>query len=167
MKLDLQKVGSIEFTGNEIDITDPCYDKNVLCREKRKIQLGHYNCYTGTINFDGDKRICALIILSESVDPDEMPINARRDGQIGVDAGVAGFFENKPDYNDAEWTEICSYLYPKTDMQGGTGCSSWIVDKGSPFKCRGFFSYSGFGDGVYDFYRLTRNRKFVGYKLVF
>lgn len=93
MKLDLEKVGSIEFTGNEIDITDPSYDKNVLCREKRKIQSGHYNCYAGTINFDGDKRICALIILSESVDPDEMPINARRDGQIGVDGKIVSLYE--------------------------------------------------------------------------
>ena len=39
MLLKLEKVGSIEFVGNVIDITDPCYDKEVFCRESRNSNL--------------------------------------------------------------------------------------------------------------------------------
>lgn len=57
-------------------------------------------------------------------------------GTIGVDAGLAGFFRNKPDYNDEEWANFCTMI-----SKG----SVWLTDEG-------FYSHSGYGDGVYNVY---------------
>ena len=57
-------------------------------------------------------------------------------GTIGVDAGLAGFFNNKQDFNDDEWSELC-------DRIGGG--NAWNL-------YNGVFSSSGFGDGIYDVY---------------
>ena len=54
-------------------------------------------------------------------------------GIIGVDAGLAGFFTDKPDYSDEQWMELCNNL--------GTE-DVWI-------RPEGFFSSSGYGDGSY------------------
>ena len=51
--LKTEKIGAIEFEGNEIDITDPCYDKDVFCRARKKIWPGRYNCYVETDRIDG------------------------------------------------------------------------------------------------------------------
>ena len=57
-------------------------------------------------------------------------------GEIGVDAGMAGFFENKPDFDDEEWELFCEKLRDKD-------CA--ILPYG--VVCR-----SGFGDGRYPVY---------------
>ena len=54
-------------------------------------------------------------------------------GNIGVDAGLAGFFHDKPDFTDAQWTAFCDQIK--------TG-DTWLTDLG-------FFSVSGYGDGAY------------------
>lgn len=165
--LKTEKIGTIEFAGNEIDITDPCYDKDVFCRARRKILPGRYDCYVETDRIDGYRMICTLAILAESVDYGDKMLRARKEGHIGVDAGIAGFFENKPDYDDSDWDKICSYVYPQKAAYGTAHPDIWLVDESTPLKCRGFFSQSGYGDGMYALYRLTRARKFVGYKLKF
>ena len=62
--------------------------------------------------------------------------NMEQIGTIGVDAGLAGFFRNKPDYNDEEWANFCTMI-----SKG----SVWLTDEG-------FYSHSGYGDGVYNVY---------------
>jgi hypothetical protein len=57
-------------------------------------------------------------------------------GNIGVDAGLAGFFQDKPDYNREAWLKMCDKLINRTWM---------ITDEG-------FFTESGYGDGCYDVY---------------
>ena len=57
-------------------------------------------------------------------------------GSIGVDAGLAGFFHDKPDYTDEQWSVFCSTI----------ACGeAWVKEEG-------FFSSSGIGDGEYDVY---------------
>ena len=165
--LKTEKIGTIEFSGNEIDITDPCYDKDVFCRARRKILPGRYDCYVETGKIDGYRIVCTLTILTKSVDLGDKTLRARKEGYIGVDAGVAGFFENKPDYDDSDWNKICSYIYPKTAASGTAHPDIWLVDESTPLKCRGFFSQSGYGDGMYAFYQLTSGGKFAGYKIKF
>lgn len=165
--LKTEKIGTIEFAGNEIDITDPCYDKDVFCRARRKILPRRYDCYVETGKIDGYRIVCTLTILTKSVDLGDKTLRARKEGYIGVDAGVAGFFENKPDYDDSDWNKICSYIYPKTAASGTAHPDIWLVDESTPLKCRGFFSQSGYGDGMYAFYRLTSGGEFAGYKIKF
>lgn len=120
---------------NKIDITDPCYSRNVWCRiNDYEIPAGEYKCY---IKEKSDKetggwgkRVAKIGIRKEKAD------NYTKIGYIGVDAGLAGFFFDKPDYTDDQWNELCNMV------RNG---NAWIVDYG-------FFSESGYGDGSYDVY---------------
>jgi len=54
-------------------------------------------------------------------------------GELAVDAGLAGFFQNKPDYNDDEWDEFCEKINEH----------NYLITK------EGFCTESGYGDGWY------------------
>lgn len=130
--------GTINLPG-KIDITDPCYNKDVWCRINNfPISAGEYECYT--MNADNEEtegwgeRVARIGIRKDKAK------TYKRKGSIGVDAGLAGFFVDKPDYNDAEWNEFCNRIYSD---------KAWLVDDG-------FYSESGYGDGCYSVY--------VGYK---
>ena len=102
MKLNYELVGTLNITADEIDITDPCYDKDVWCRTRKPITPGEYNCYVGIgSNKNWGARVYMLILLAADVDLDSKG-DVENVGTIGVDAGMAGFFENKPDYSDEE-----------------------------------------------------------------
>ena len=81
-----------------------------------------------------DSRVGIIGIYLDGKIPERRSM--REIGEIGVDAGLAGFFENKPDYNDDEWGEFCDAI-----MEG----NAWMID------C-GVFSSSGWGDGCYGVY---------------
>lgn len=163
MKLKIERVGMLSIQKQKLDITDPGYDKDVWCRLERPIFAGEYNCFIGKDKYN---RIYALILLSKDIDFDDKRLKVTEDGSIGVDSGTAGFFVNKPDYSDKEWSEVCEYLFGnKEDTRQNK--NFWLTDEHTPLKCQSFFSFSGMGDGVYDLYRITKNRKIVGYKLVF
>ena len=132
----MKRVGTILFEQGSVDVTDPCYDNDVaFWRTQIKIKPGLYNCYV----YKWKTRIAAIEIKHERY----VSIKGyyQLHATIGVDAGLAGFFENKKDYSDEEWKLFCNDLS--------------IEDKKDPtkkyyFKDNGFFSQSGFGDGVYD-----------------
>lgn len=135
-------VGTKKF-GPEIDITDPCYNKKVWCRLNNvKIKEGEYRCivwikkthyddYHGNRHYD--TRIAKIGIYYGDIPHAE---KLKEIGDIGVDAGLAGFFNNKPDYNDEEWSELCSAIKGK----------DYLINE------EGFFSSSGYGDGYYPVY---------------
>lgn len=137
--------GQQEF-GSVIDITDPCYKKDVWCRiNDVHIQAGIYDCYfktrETTIEFRGGHiQNCTVsavgIVLDGCMIPTEEQIEYV--GEIGVDSGMAGFFENKPDYTSDEWEEFCDFIIKR----GGFKQLAWK-------KPEGFFSVSGDGDGSY------------------
>lgn len=120
---------------DKIDITDPCYNKDVWCRINNfPITPGVYECYV--VEADNEEtggwgtRIARIGIRKDKANHYE------RKGNIGVDAGLAGFFINKPNYTDDEWHKICDEISGK-DV-------SLAADH--------FFSSSGYGDGAYDVY---------------
>ena len=130
--------------GNTVDITDPCYDRDVWCRMNNvPIKSGEYYCIkwlnTEKGEFDGkpyeDTMVGILGIYLDGVIPQQKQMVEI--GSIGVDAGLAGFFENKPDYNDNEWREFCDRL--------GKNKNAWETE------C-GVYSSSGYGDGYYGVY---------------
>lgn len=65
-------------------------------------------------------------LLNESNAPQIM----EKIGSIGVDAGLAGFFHNKPDYSDEAWSKFCDRI-----RHG----DAWLTEDG-------FYSSSGYGD---------------------
>ena len=123
-------VGEITLE-NKVDITDPCYDKDVWCRTTQKCSPGTYKCIVELGDCDSwGERVFSIAITNGRPEPDELEYVA----EIGVDAGLAGFFPDKKDYNDKEWEEFCD----KT--RDG---HYWLIDGG-------FVSSSGYGDGGYE-----------------
>lgn len=165
MKLNFTLVGTIDIADDKIDITDPCYDKSTWCRTQKPIVSGEYNCYAGVgSNKTWGKRVYSLIILANGLNLDGK-YDVQSVGSIGVDAGMAGFFVNKPDYSDDDWNQVCDYVFENDG--GGQPKKFWIVDEDTPLRCKGFFSESGIGDGEYVVYEIKQHDKIVGYKLEF
>lgn len=153
----VKTLGIKDFHG-EVDITDPCYDRDVWCRMNNvKIAKGQYTCvvYVSKHWYDdpcwkgltppvGRKKriyynnIDSIGIFHTELVGDNIE-NTRLSmdyiGNIGVDAGLAGFFHNKPDYNDKEWHDFCDSIHRSRD--------AYIRDNG-------FFAASD--DGGYDVY---------------
>jgi len=130
----MEYVGTIEL-GTKVDITDPCYDKDTWCRMTTNCEPGEYKGYI-EMSDQGDwgMRVASVSIFKGDKiwEIEEMEYI----GNIGVDAGLAGFFNNKPDFNDEEWYEFCDKI------EDG---NAWNL-------YNGIFSSSGFGDGGYDVY---------------
>ena len=72
-------------------------------------------------------------------------------GSIGVDAGLAGFFHNKPDYSDEEWGRFCDRV------RNG---DAWLIEDG-------FYSSSGYGDGCYGVYAYKQDGAITALELRF
>ena len=147
---DLKKVVVGEYVfGSETDITDPCYDRDVWCRINDIPTVpGKYVCIAYFLNDENwGNRIAMMRIEHESVCgiedivAEEVFIN-----EIGVDAGLAGFFNKKPDYTDDEWVKFCNDLgreYPRHKI---------VKD--------GFVCSSGYGDGEYPVYGHKENNRY-------
>lgn len=151
-----KKIGTKYFEG-VIDITDPCYSKDVWCRMNATVKAGEYDCYiwrhTDKGFYNGeeykDVRVGVIGIYLNGIIP---PQRSMEDiGSIGVDAGLAGFFMNKPDYNDDEWSDFCD------SIRNG---DAWIKDEG-------FFSSSGYGDGFYGVYANKVNGEITALEIRF
>lgn len=148
-------IGSMYIDG-AVDVTDPCYDRDEWCRMNEvKVKPGEYTCAVwhekvketqSTYNVVG----VIGIYLNGFIPPQRSmePI-----GEIGVDAGLAGFFMNKPDFNDDEWNKFCNTLdFDKDD--------TWLNDLG-------FYSVSGHGDGGYNVYANKVNGEITALEIRF
>lgn len=149
--------GTITFTKDVIDVTDPCYDKDVWCRSTLPIKPGEYEWQAVENTGIFGTRIHSLSIFQKGA------ILRSKRGKtvtyIGVDAGLAGFFEEKPDYDDKEWHAICDALSNKKVI---------VAEKENPFKCVGICSDSGYGDGEYAVVKLYDvEGHWVGYRIIY
>lgn len=136
---DTVEFGELNFGAESVIVTDPCYNSDVQCREIVPMLPGAYIC-VAHFSDDGDWgiRVAKIgIYRSTQVLEEMMEGMYFRIGSIGVDAGLAGFFEKKPDFTDEQWHDFCN------DIRSG---DAWIIDGE---LVRGFFSSSGFGDGSY------------------
>jgi hypothetical protein len=151
-----KKIGTKHFEGI-VDITDPCYDRDVWCRMTAEVKAGEYECHiwrqTKKCNYDGreykDVRVGVIGIYLDGIIPAARVMEEI--GEIGVDAGLAGFFMNKPDYNDEEWDDLCNSIHDG---------DAWIRDDG-------FFSSSGYGDGCYGVYAYKIDNEIVALEIRF
>lgn len=155
--MNKKKVGTMNFHGS-VDITDPCYDRNVWCRMNDvKIKDGEYDCYIwldkcryeypdGFIDVYDVVSIIGIYRngIVQCEDMEEI-------GKIGVDSGLAGFFHNKADFSDEEWREMCS-----TCERG----YAWMLKDG-------FFSVSGDGDGMYKVYAYKQDGEITALEVHF
>ena len=139
----MQKLGTITFTQGTVTITDPCYNRGTWCTAT--VQNVHQGEWTAEIEIsdEGDwgKRVKNLVLTADGETGGE---EERLPDEIGVDAGVCGVFEDKPNYGDADWFNLCDS--DLSDRFGG------LAKKDNSFQCVGAWSSSGYGDGGYDAY---------------
>lgn len=149
-------IGRKEFSGT-VTVTDPCYEKGAWCTLDANVRKGLYDCYVWRdydkfeINgeeFD-DVNVGVIGIYLDGIIPSQKSMKLL--GSIGVDAGLAGFFMNKPDYTDDEWDDFCD------SIRNG---DAWI-------KSEGFFSSSGYGDGCYNVYGIIDDGEAVALEIRF
>ncbi len=157
-------IGKIAILDGIVDITDPGYENDTWCaRFGYKIKPGIYKCYIDMVNFvskvicetedcfdllkgykEGDiaimddNRIVTLTIIHESIDKDTLLKFDIIDDNIGVDAGMCGFYNHKPNFSDEEkwtnfWQNLTEYKHRVCDCKHANGVTV----------------SSGFGDGVY------------------
>lgn len=146
--IEVKSVGQITLA-DTCDLTDPCYDKDVWCRTTVENMLpGKYNCYAAVSDEKnwGD-RVCRTWIIHEDFDKNPADDENFAEGLYidkvsnnGVDAGLFGYFNNKPDFDDKTWDEFLAHI-----------SSMHPVITVCPFDGRdGFVTSSGYGDGGYD-----------------
>lgn len=161
---------AIEIKANKIDITDPCYDKDTWCRMKKPITPG---MYVGKAEISDEtngwgERVLNLSIIKEGVSEDRIKYSGRAIGSIGVDAGLAGFFVDKPDYTeDTAWNKFCNWLFD--NERDNKQEKIHVCTEDSPAGCVGCFTSSGYGDGGYPVYKLTNRQtgEHIGYSIIF
>ena len=147
MKLRKHKVGNIRFDG-KIDITDPCYSRDVWCRMNGiEVKAGEYEAAIWT----GDNAVGILGIYFNGIVPDQNKMEYL--GEIGVDAGVAGFVRAGTELNREEWNKFC-------DMTSKSKKDAWILDWG-------IVSSSGYGDGSYDVFSYKLNDEITAVEIRF
>lgn len=141
------KVVGTKHFDSQIDITDPGYKRYTLGRlNDVKIKEGEYQCIiwnerksynspSGELHYNTYVSKIG-IYLGEIPDVHDF----EEIGEIGVDSGMAGFFNHKPDYTIEEWFKLCESLHPNN------------VSKEYHINDEGFFSNSGRGDGCYSVY---------------
>lgn len=152
-----KKIGIKDFHGS-VDITDPCYNKDVWCRMNDvKIKEGEYTClvwyHTDKENYNGEPYAYKVVRIIGIYLDGKIPVQKamKEIGSIGVDAGMAGFFHNKPDYDDEAWNAFCDRI-----RHG----DAWINEDG-------FYSSSGYGDGGYGVYAQEQNGEIVALEIRF
>lgn len=159
MKLKKELLGAHNFP-EFVDITDPCYDHDVWCRMNNvQISAGTYVCaiwksrhsytYEGKRHYYRRVRILSIYKIGVSIPNDEDVWEEI--GEIGVDAGLAGIFHSKPDYNDEQWADFCDQM---------SHCESRICDEG-------FVASSGDGDGCYPVYAYRKDGEIVALEIRF
>lgn len=180
-------VGTIDINDGLVDITDPCYNEDMWCALfGYNIKPGKYNCYVNIGNFPSkvkynaddievriygkvpnytytlqDRRIIDLII--EHIDQTDSPSPTLLDGwelvsnQIGVDAGMCGFYNHKPNFYADDWSNFWQNLKDYPHLKNIT-CD---------IKPYGITVSSGFGDGCYEVYKVVRNGEIVALRLKF
>ena len=144
--------------GDKVTVTDPCYDRGSRGGLNVKLPAGEYACYYNKQD-EGcwGERIAGAAILRKDIHEDIEYLDTKWKGTVGVDAGLCGFFVNKPDYDDEMWSRFCDEL---EEIDKG-GCKNiYHTDEG-------FFTSSGYGDGTYTVRILMDGEEKVGLLLTF
>lgn len=154
-------IGTIEITNGTIDATDPSYGICIDRVNNIKICNGTYECYavyeTKEPNHVArcrlvldDKKTMKKVLRDMSWHeylPEDM-FWREYSPTVGVDSGIAGFFVNKPDFNEEEWDKFCD------DFDDNSHKFIYENNAGDSF---GFCTESGYGNGIYSVWIIRNN----------
>ena len=158
--------GILNVSNGKLDITDPCYNKDVWCRKTIDVTSGKYKC--SFFRDDDTKRIAVSMIELENKDYDEDNVNWVFIGEIGVDSGLAGYFIDKPDFtSEDKKNDLWSEFIDELEKEDRKNKDSLEYSTYLNVKTDGFFTSTGWGDGGYSVYAIYENKKIVALKTVF
>lgn len=138
-------VGTHCFDERPITATDPRYDAGTSYTiENINVKPGKYECvaWKGRLYYKDDngkrksyQRVfkCGIYHINENFTGEEPK---EKIGEIGVDTGLAGFFQDKPNYDNEAYKD----LHNRTHIH-----DYLIIDEG-------FLTSTGWGDGIYPVY---------------
>lgn len=131
----MRKVGEIVVVKPFLTVTDPGYNNDTVWKLVLPVVLGTYTCH---MNYDShiNRVRSSKIVLKNCT---RKHYNWKYIGEIGVDAGLAGYYSNKPNYTDEEWFALCNTI-------------QWETPGTPTFHAGGFCTASGYGDGEYNVY---------------
>lgn len=178
MVLKKNYVGEVTFSDGIISVTDPCYSKYVGCRRNGiHIHPGTYKCYAykGVEDFWGERIWINQIV---STDPQYKKLltakrlNTKKSwtpvALLGVDAGLAGFLEDKVDLsNDETWRDVCDSMFNGTGSFQLTTAIDDAYILNDPRYGTGFFTESGCGDGEYETYAIVEQGVIIAMEIRF
>lgn len=154
--------GTIKFNSGYVDITDPCYKNGTWCRLRAELPIGEYD-YEANIKdlLAWGNRVTSICIQRKEKDW-VGTLKRKCIGYIGVDAGLAGFFDSKPDYDYDAWDKVCDFIFAQHNKV-------YEAHLDNAMRCEGVFSSSGYGDGDYPVYQITSDYSdaIVGYEIEF
>lgn len=167
-------VGVVDFSEGVICVTDPCYKPGTWCRkEDVAITPGKYDCfaYSAEDQVWGYRIRKARIVLCDAEAKKYVKQQTMGSWEsiayIGVDAGLAGFFNNDIDLSDdGTWYDVCDSLYGTGTIDLKTSTKNAYLLNDERFG-NGFFTRSGFGDGEYGVYAVYKDEKIVAVEVRF
>lgn len=143
----MKKLGEF-YCGGKMLCTDPCYDYDTSSETGINVEEGYYEAFISNVDKGmWGTRTQSLKVQNVAFKNELSKSKWEPITYCGVDAGLFGFFYQKPNYNDEEWITICNFLQKRREDKVGTEC---ITSKDMPFKCQGVVSESGYGDGCYE-----------------
>lgn len=152
------RVGREYFAG-VVNVTDPCYDRDTPGRMNVVVKEGVYDCRVwhqklcNEIDGKVQKVVDRIGIYLNGFIPPQA--NGKEIGIISVDSGLAGFFVDKPDYTDDEWSEFCHSIFSSRGNKDVWTKNGW------------FFSSTGFGDGYYPVCAYKQDDEVVAIEIAF
>jgi len=176
--------GYVNILGGKVDITDPCYDYCSGYRINNvSVKPGDYRCvyHMGAALEEAEIEKTEKLAKEYGANPEEWVRREQDDiknrcfvieiqfkgrafdlnsakweeiGSISVDAGLAGFFWNKPDFTDEQWNDFCDSL---DDLSKNAYLE----------KNMGFWCSSGYGDGMYKVFAIKDKNEVIALKICF
>ncbi len=144
----------LDLSKGKVDATDPCYERGTWCAAfGLDVVPGKYRCGYEVSN---DDRIVTNFIIHEDYSTDFYNLHFELAYEIGVDAGLFGYFPDKHDFPQDEWEQLCQWMWAK-DKESKDIASYYFRDD------VGFWTSSGYGDGGYPVYAAkTSDGKIIG-----
>jgi hypothetical protein len=160
--------------GTEVMVSDPCYTEPTWCQIKLKnVKPGNYHAFykEHDTGFAGVRSSMIMVIHQDHLN-DRLKWK-ESDGTVGVDSGQAGIFSYDTYRKDGMEMEVPDKMYdgsefflPVKDQEGDDWyekmCKITLTDIGWGTYSNGIVTRSGFGDGSYQLFTATKNRKIVG-----
>lgn len=156
----VEKLGMVELSGKVV-VSDPCYDRDVWCMiTNLSVKPGRYK--VSVIRSDEKEwgvRIASIVMFHEDYVDAKLGKWKSIEGTVGVDSGQCGIYDDAvypqaKDHSDNEpfYDECCNITLGKK--------SAGILKSG-----KGVVSSSGYGDGSYELFAISKGGERVALML--